>query len=141
MVPTGPFKELSKQTQNLTGQFLLFYRKPLSKCLERGFSINIDLFDLILIEWPPVSNWPVIGSKWTLFCHLCVAKINLSFTAIMTFHLESGSHPNKMGNYTIYLSIFHQETTIRVAYNTSWPKWTVKRHTGNTMFLSFKQYQ
>ena len=26
----------------------------------------------------------------------------------MTFHLESGSHPNKSGNYTIFLSINHQ---------------------------------
>lgn len=32
----------------------------------------------------------------------------------MTFHFESGSHPNKQGNYTIYLSIFHQGERKRV---------------------------
>lgn len=32
----------------------------------------------------------------------------------MTFHFESASHPNKQGNYTIYLSIFHQGERKRV---------------------------
>ena len=32
----------------------------------------------------------------------------------MTFHLESGSHPNKQGNHTIYLSIFHQGERKRI---------------------------
>jgi hypothetical protein len=37
MVLLGPQGELPKQGENLIGQFLLFYRKPLSKCVERGF--------------------------------------------------------------------------------------------------------
>ncbi len=32
----------------------------------------------------------------------------------MTFHLESGSHPNKQGNYTIFLSINHQGERKRI---------------------------
>ena len=32
----------------------------------------------------------------------------------MTFHFESGSHPNKQGNYTIFLSVFHQGERKRI---------------------------
>ena len=39
----------------------------------------------------------------------------------MTFHLESGSHPNKQGNYTIYLSIFHQGERKRIKTSISVP--------------------
>ena len=39
----------------------------------------------------------------------------------MTFHLESGSHPNKSGNYTIFLSINHQGERKRIKTSTSIP--------------------
>lgn len=39
----------------------------------------------------------------------------------MTFHLESGSHPNKSGNYTIFLSINHQGERKRIKTSISIP--------------------
>lgn len=39
----------------------------------------------------------------------------------MTFHFESGSHPNKQGNHTIFLSIFHQGERKRVKTSISIP--------------------
>ena len=39
----------------------------------------------------------------------------------MTFHFESGSHPNKQGNHTIYLSIFHSGERKRVKTSVSVP--------------------
>ena len=55
------------------------------------------------------------------FCRLFVAKINLSISSTMTFHLESGSHPNKSGNHTIYLSINHQGERKRIKTTISVP--------------------
>ena len=39
----------------------------------------------------------------------------------MTYHLESGSHPNKSGNYTIFLSINHQGERKRIKTSISIP--------------------
>lgn len=39
----------------------------------------------------------------------------------MTFHFESASHPNKQGNHTIYLSIFHQGERKRIKTSISIP--------------------
>ena len=55
------------------------------------------------------------------FCRQVVAKINLSISSTMTFHLESGSHPNKSGNHTIYLSINHQGERKRIKTTISVP--------------------
>lgn len=68
-----------------------------------------------------IPRKPLIGKKWRLFCRLFVAIINLSNTRHMTFHLESGSHPNKSGNYTIFLSINHQGERKRIKTSISIP--------------------
>ena len=39
----------------------------------------------------------------------------------MTFHLESGSHPNKAGDHTIYLSIYHSGQRKRIKTSVSIP--------------------
>ena len=39
----------------------------------------------------------------------------------MTFHYEAGSHPNKQGNYTIYLSIYHSGERKRVKTSVNVP--------------------
>lgn len=49
-----------------------------------------------------------MGTKWTLMYHQCTTKNQNHFALIMTFHFELGHHPNKQGNYTIFLLVFHK---------------------------------
>ena len=58
----------------------------------------------------------------------------------MTFHFESGRHPNKLGNHTIYLSIFlsgerkRVMTSVSVPIKSSRPLWEGVRTPEFVMF-------
>ena len=59
----------------------------------------------------------------------------------MTFHLESGSHPNKSGDHTIYLSVNHQGERKRIKTTISVPIrfWDSTRERGKKTCPTSKQ--
>ncbi len=76
------------------------------------------LIETIWIDWKPPLNGLSPGVNRHFLSPKCRQNQNVP---TMTFHFESGSHPNKQGNHTIYLSIFHTGERKRVKTSVSVP--------------------